>query len=273
MPLNKLRFFQNLLALSAVTLIITVWATVIYMTYRNSLLIKYSVDTQIQKKTTPPKENISVSPTPATSVPGWGTYSDELNIYQINAPSSWERLTHSSNFWGMHLITLKAPDDSVFQASATLAKNQTLTSYLQSIDKRNSTAWEGLPSKNILTSNSVTIGAIPGIERKEEWLAADYTTVVTYFKVSDYVFDFSIQPSNVKYPGSEVYKNYYRILSSFQSINNTETTPTPTLSFTCPPGGWIDCMPGPNKGCSQDVSEKAIEWYEINCPNYQGIAY
>jgi hypothetical protein len=269
MPLNKLRFLQNLLALSAVTLIITVWATVSFLVYQNSLLKKYSITNQ----TISLKENESISPSPSISNSDLKTYSDELNTYQIETHSTWEWLTHSSNFWGMHLITLKAPDDSVFQASATLIKNQTLASYLQNLDEKNSVGWEGQPSKNILTSNNVTIGTISGIERKEEWLAADYMTIVTYFKVSDYIFDFSIQPSNVKYQDSEVYKNYHRVLSSFKFTNNTETTPTPILSFTCPPGGWIDCMPGPNKGCSQDVSEKAIVWYKSNCPDYQGIAY
>lgn len=44
MPLNKLRFFQNTIALSAITLIIVVWATVSFLTYQNNLLKKYVKD-------------------------------------------------------------------------------------------------------------------------------------------------------------------------------------------------------------------------------------
>jgi Immunoglobulin-like domain of bacterial spore germination len=58
---NKLRFFQNLLALSVVTLIITVWATVTFLSYQNNLLKKYFVDNQSQNKTiiSPTSKDIS----------------------------------------------------------------------------------------------------------------------------------------------------------------------------------------------------------------------
>lgn len=41
--------------------------------------------------------------------------------------------------------------------------------------------------------------------------------------------------------------------------------------FTCPPTGWIDCMPGESAkpGCSADY----VTWAEKNCPDFKGIAY
>lgn len=58
---------------------------------------------------------------------------------------------------------------------------------------------------------------------------------------------------------------YYPV---FQSTN----LPVPTPSYTCPPTGYIDCMPvldaTKQKACSSD----AINWYKANCPNFQGGA-
>jgi hypothetical protein len=153
-------------------------------------------------------------------------YTDELKTYLIVAPADWEWITHSSNFWSMHFITLKAPDNSVFQSSAEETNNRTLVSYLQERDKQNAIGWEGQPSKKILSSKNVTVGNYPGVERIEEWLAAGYTTVVTYFKVGDYIYEASIQPSEIDYQNSQVYKNYYQILSSFRLVSSANISPT-----------------------------------------------
>jgi len=49
-------------------------------------------------------------------------------------------------------------------------------------------------------------------------------------------------------------------------------TQTPILSnFTCPVGGWVDCMPGTTE--KPECSKDAMDWYRINCEDFKGAAY
>lgn len=61
-----------------------------------------------------------------------------------------------------------------------------------------------------------------------------------------------------------------KILSTFTFLKSETVKITPSL-YTCPAGGWIDCMPGPDTkpGCSTE----AINWYKENCPDFKGVAY
>lgn len=51
-----------------------------------------------------------------------------------------------------------------------------------------------------------------------------------------------------------------------------KASPTPATTYTCPPNGYVDCMPilTPEKqvACSAD----AMTWYKANCPNFKGGA-
>ncbi|MCX6791437.1 MAG: hypothetical protein NT149_00140 [Candidatus Gottesmanbacteria bacterium] len=46
--------------------------------------------------------------------------------------------------------------------------------------------------------------------------------------------------------------------------------PLETKSYTCPPTGWVDCMPGPD--AKPECSAEAMTWYKANCPNFKGGA-
>lgn len=46
--------------------------------------------------------------------------------------------------------------------------------------------------------------------------------------------------------------------------------PLETKSFTCPPSGYVDCMPGPT--VKPECSPAAMAWYKTNCPNFKGGA-
>lgn len=61
-----------------------------------------------------------------------------------------------------------------------------------------------------------------------------------------------------------------KILSTFSFSKIEAVSPAPSL-YTCPTGGWIDCMPGTDAkpGCSTE----AINWYKENCPDFKGVAY
>lgn len=61
-----------------------------------------------------------------------------------------------------------------------------------------------------------------------------------------------------------------QILSTFKFIETA--SPTPAAQYTCPTGGYVDCMPvldaAKQKACSSD----AITWYKANCPSFKGVA-
>lgn len=61
-----------------------------------------------------------------------------------------------------------------------------------------------------------------------------------------------------------------KIFSTFSFTKSETVKATPSL-YTCPTGGWIDCMPGTDikPGCSTE----AINWYQENCPDFRGVAY
>lgn len=88
--MNKLRSLQNLLALSVVTLIITVWATVSFLAYQNSQLKKYSKDNLI--KTSNSKSHLLPAPTVYQTsnefVKDWKTYTNEKYGYEFKYPQN-----------------------------------------------------------------------------------------------------------------------------------------------------------------------------------------
>ena len=53
-----------------------------------------------------------------------------------------------------------------------------------------------------------------------------------------------------------------------------EVTPVSTASanFICPANGWVDCMPILDESKTISCSTEAMNWYKVNCPNFQGAA-
>ncbi len=45
-----------------------------------------------------------------------------------------------------------------------------------------------------------------------------------------------------------------------------------SVQFTCPPGEWVNCMPGPNMGVKQECTSEYINWAREKCPNFKGGA-
>ena len=240
MSLNKLRFLQNLLALSAVTLIITVWATVSFLIYQNNLLKKYANQTiknVVTKKINSDNEDFQ----------NWQTYINNKYKYEFSYPKEWYVLQDDD--YGLKISNIYF--DPSLNGVTPLPGEIFLNFYYFHSALEN---YSPKPQDTISTEGVK-------ITKKGLFMNEDGSFGIISTRRSD-------EPT-----ASSLDENINQILSTFKFINKTGTTPSPAPSFTCPPSGWIDCMPGPNKGCSQDVSEKAIEWYKSNCPNYQGIAY
>jgi hypothetical protein len=74
------------------------------------------------------------------------------------------------------------------------------------------------------------------------------------------------QDPNFKETDDIHYQNLNQILSTFKFIDNNET------KYTCPKGGWVNCMPILTEEAKKGCSPQALEWYKKNCPDFEGIA-
>jgi hypothetical protein len=77
---NQLNYFQNLLTLASLTLIITVWSTVFYVKHQNGMMKKYSYS-EIETTSETDKES-----------PAWKNYELVDNLVQIQLPQSLKDL-------------------------------------------------------------------------------------------------------------------------------------------------------------------------------------
>lgn len=44
------------------------------------------------------------------------------------------------------------------------------------------------------------------------------------------------------------------------------------INYTCPPNGYVDCMPVLDSSKQIACSSEALAWYKANCPDYKGVA-
>ncbi len=50
-------------------------------------------------------------------------------------------------------------------------------------------------------------------------------------------------------------------------------SPPSSGAYTCPKGGWENCMPILTAEAQKQCSKEALDWKKQNCPNFQGAAY
>lgn len=90
MSFNKLHSLQNIIALSAATLIITVWSTVSFLVYQNKLLEKYASESKtsfINKKPLSLPTPTGFQPTNEVTK-DWKTYKNEEYRFQYKCPAT-----------------------------------------------------------------------------------------------------------------------------------------------------------------------------------------
>lgn len=155
-------------------------------------------------------------PSPAKEKERWQLYKNDLYGYQVEMPANWVGIERSSNF--PNLSSFGATDESILEIMVVQNKDGSLEDYLKTIDQEAQTGWEGLPAKKISESQKVDLAGFDAVERKEEWLAAGFTTLVTYVAVGDKIIHFAIHPGRETYFRSEVGEKYDQVLSTFQVI-------------------------------------------------------
>ena len=159
----------------------------------------------------------SITPTPSTSQ-DTETFKDELGRYQIQIPKDWKYIEHSSNFQDTNQF--QAPDGSSLQISILDSNVTGLSVYLAKQDEVNKTSWEGQPGRKVISTKKTTLLGLPAVERVEEWSAAGFQVVSTYFLVNNTVYQFTVQPgSEGDYRKTETLLAYRSILDSFEPLS------------------------------------------------------
>lgn len=151
--------------------------------------------------------------------------------FSVDIPSSWTPVVQETQTPG--LFQYKASDGSLFELLVRdLPSGTTLDQYLSEQDQIAQTANNGQPSKNILSTTTVSPSALSGVERREEFLAAGLTGVVDYFTGSDRVYSLSFVPGpDNNIDASQVFKEHQNILTTFAILPTTppsaNATPVP----------------------------------------------
>jgi hypothetical protein len=122
----------------------------------------------------------------------WLTYSNPDNGLSFKYPSNW--IKYDSE--GPHVL-LGAPDNSSAQLHVNWDGSQTdsLEAYIANIDRISAHAWEGQASKEVVSNGKLeTRNGYEMIQREETFLAAGFTTFVTYIKKGDVIYTLFLTP-------------------------------------------------------------------------------
>jgi hypothetical protein len=134
---NKLKSLQNLLTLSAVTLVITVWSTVSFLAYQNKLLKKYAKELERSAKlveTTPPVDSNGCT-VEDNALSDWKTYKNikynfEIKYFLESEPSETIGTEDVGQFTYLMLVNFgKVPLKSQHGYILEVNKQKTLEDY------------------------------------------------------------------------------------------------------------------------------------------------
>lgn len=146
---------------------------------------------------------------------GWPKFANIKYFYEIAIPPKWSEIKHSP----LH------PEISLFNAdnTATLVitaqKNlQTLGDYLGSQDLENKDSIK--PTGSV----QVKVGNYDGFERTESWPIVGLQGIVTYIKVQDWLYIFTLSPSGGKsaVTNESIIRDYRSALSSFRLTDTSQ---------------------------------------------------
>ncbi len=205
--------------LSVFTLIVI--AGVIYVVWPTRTVAP-TVTTPSPSATTTPNPAIILNPSApsATTVPTptaystLTTYADPANRFKVGIPKDWTASEFKNQGGDSIGVILTKPTGETIQVMIKAAVlNPSLEDWLSNRDKESATAYEGQPSKKILTTRQTVVSGYPALERKEEWLAAGFTTVVTYVKAEGSVYVIELLPQ-AELAAAELRRIYEAVVGS-----------------------------------------------------------
>ncbi len=159
------------------------------------------------------------STTTTDETAGWKTYTNTEYGFSLSYPPNWNMLNYPEAGISMG-VAFQADDLSGFNATASRVPNgQTLKQVLQIGDEQSKSAYEGTPSKSIISSKEVSLGGLVGIQRKEIWYAAGFATMVTYAVKNNTLYTFRLSVSREGTYTDKDLETYNQILSTVKFAN------------------------------------------------------
>lgn len=241
-----------------------------FLAYQNMQLQKQITDLQ----TSPPTQ--FQIPTPTPSIVYQKTYTNNRYQFTLTHPSDWEirpdetgyiqqtpgvieRVTIGpTSLQGGHYAAVEIRKQGVDAYIAELMQqtNQ-YNEHLKQLD--NAAEITTLASRKegtFLNQNATMLTFLEGSTKKEYYIIEKNGSLYSFFV--------HLEPTNG--PIAQ------QILSTF-TFTNQPTPTSPVSAYTCPVNGWQNCMPILSEEGKRACSPEAFDWYEANCPNFQGGAY
>jgi hypothetical protein len=260
------------------TLALLVFAAVAgYLFYQNQILkVRLAA-----KPTSTPTSSPTSSADPTST---WQTYSNETYGFTFKYPKDWEQLKSDANplFRIIKPISEKDIVEKCDQNNDCIPNADIeITIKKLPIDPVNHLSPCKLFGECLLAEKAETV-TNGSTKITMEYIRKDSIyPIYSYININDqYVVRAkSYLPSTKNCIGecgqqddSEVIKNISKEMIQILSTFKFTDQKSPDSSYTCPPTGYVDCMPALDVAKQKACSTDAMNWYKANCPNFQGGA-
>ncbi len=215
---------------------------------------------QLKKQLITSKTTPSPTPTPVSGQP-WDVKTYTSKTYGVSFQYPGDLNVREFKDFGISLWKSPVPDAIPFEAPFPPVHIMMLPSKA-AID-----AW--IPQIQILRHEqakigqenvTVTVGIIPPGP-----YYTDDVIYYTYIQKNNVYYLFRLDEGQYKYVS-----NFYQLILSTFTFEGA--SPTPATTFTCPPNGYVDCMPVITPEKEAACSPAAIAWYKSRCPGFKGGA-
>lgn len=156
-----------------------------------------------------PGETASPDSSSSVSTIGWPKYRNSTHFYELTLPPKWVEISHSPRLTNL----------AFFNADGGATLEITAQKDLRSLDDYLAAEDSGAPSAvKVTKSNQVKVGTYDGIERAESWSAQALQSLVTYVKIEDMLYTFTLIPPTGKsaVTNESVIRDYHAALTSFR---------------------------------------------------------
>lgn len=151
----------------------------------------------------------------ASELAAWPKYLNPTYFYEISLPPKWTEIKHSPLHPEIALFNVE--DTATLEITAS-KNTQTLDEFLSAQDE----ASKDVAKSN--KSNQVKVGAYDGYERAESWPKVGLQGFVTYVKISDMLYTFTLTPAGGKnaITNESILRDYRASLSSFRLTDTSK---------------------------------------------------